>query len=721
MRFRSLLVAASLAGLLSGAVSGAAFGASAPAPAPASTKAPATWRDATTSTYYGIKVADPYRWLEFSHSSGVKRWIKAQNAYADRLLSNFPETKAMAKHVQSLALTSTRQSNPELVAGKLFFMRQTPPEPQAELVVRKWPRGKARVLFNPNKSHVAITGFWPAPDGKYLAYGTASGGSEATTIHVVDVASGKTLSEALPHAGGGTSPEGLVWDAGGKGFLYVRLPNSGSQFNAVLYHHRLGTPAGKDRLAFGKGFSPVAEYDFASSADGNAAIMVHYGDGNPDYVYVRHGKSWKRVLGPKANVRAAGEVSRGAVWQGGRLLVISYRNAPRGKLLSVTPSGRASVVVPQGNWAMHALAPIKNGFLITEVAGPDWRVNQYDASGKFVRRLPLAKTGIGVGTIASSEKSPIALVTYSGWKIPVRWARYDGRKGTLKTVFRVKPPADYSKLTTHRLTARSKDGAKIPVTVVAMKGVKPNGKRPTILYAYGGFGIVVPPHFMGPYLAWLKRGGVYALANIRGGGAYGEGWHENGMLGKKQNDFDDFYAAAKALVANRWTDPAHLGIQGGSNGGLLMGAALTQHPKEYRAVVSAVGIYDMLRWELWPNGRYNVSEYGTVTKKKDFQWLYAYSPLQHVKKGTAYPATLLITGVNDPRVAPWQSRKFAAALQWATSSDRPILLLTRMNEGHGVTASFSQRVGNTAAALGFFAHELGLDMTSAPGQRSGQN
>ncbi len=261
---------------------------------------------------------------------------------------------------------------------------------------------------------------------------------------------------------------------------------------------------------------------------------------------------------------------------------------------------------------------------------------------------------------------------------------------------------------TYRLTATSKDGAKIPVTVVAMAGVKPDGKRPTILYAYGGYGIVVAPHFMGPYLAWLEKGGVYALANIRGGGAYGEGWHEAGMLGNKQNDFDDFYAAAQELVKSHWTDPAHLGIQGGSNGGLLMGAALTQHPEEYRAVVSSVGIYDMLRSELWPNGRYNVSEYGTATRKKDFQWLYAYSPLQHVKKGTAYPAVLLITGVNDPRVAPWQSRKFAAALQAANSSDRPILLLTRMNEGHGVTASFAQRVGNTAAALGFFAHELGL-------------
>jgi prolyl oligopeptidase len=365
-------------------------------------------------------------------------------------------------------------------------------------------------------------------------------------------------------------------------------------------------------------------------------------------------------------------------------------------------------LVPQGEWAMHSVAPIEGGFLITEVRGPDWRVQQYSSAGKFVRNVALPETGIGVGTIASSTGSARALITYSGWTIPARWAEYSGTNGTLKTVFEVKPAADYSNVMTYRLDATSKDGTKIPVTVIAMKGVTPNGVRPAILYGYGGFGIPTAPRFLGSNLAWLERGGVYAVANIRGGGEFGEGWHADGMLAKKQNVFDDFHAAAQALVAQHWTDSAHLGILGGSNGGLLMGAALTQHPSEYRAVVSLVGIYDMLRVELWPNGQYNVSEYGTVTRKPDFEWLRAYSPLQNVKPDTAYPAVLLITGVNDPRVAPWQSRKFAAALQAATTSKDPVLLLTRMNEGHGVTASFSQRVGNAAAAMAFFARELGL-------------
>ncbi|MGH8426776.1 MAG: prolyl oligopeptidase family serine peptidase [Gammaproteobacteria bacterium] len=690
------------------------------APAAGTSGPPPTPTDAVTTTYWGVKVADPYRWLENADSSKVTAWIKAQNAWTEHVLGSSTQGEAIAKRVEQLSLTSTQRSDPSLVAGTLFFMQQTPPQAQAELMMQDWPQGTAKVLVNPNGTQdVAVTGYWPAPNGGYVAYGTAQGGSEATTLHVVNVANGKTLPEALPNAGGGTSPQGVLWDADGKGFLYVRLPTPGTvpssdeQFNAVLYHHKLDTAAKADTLAFGKGFSPVAEYDFASSSDGrNAAIMVHYGDGNPDYVYLRTAKGWKQVLGPKDNVRDAAQVSPGVAWLGNELLVISYLDAPRGKLIAVGTNGKTSTLVPQGDWAMHSVASIKGGFLVTQVIGPVWRVVQYDANGEIVRAVPLPASDIGIGTIASSDTSDVALITYSGWKIPGRWTSYDSAKGTLKTVFEVTPAADYSKLRSYWFTATSKDGAKIPITVVAMKGVKPNGKLPTILYAYGGYGIVVPPHFMGPYLAWLENGGIYALANIRGGGAYGEGWHEAGMLGKKQNDFDDFYAAAQALVTHHWTDTAHLGILGGSNGGLLMGAALTQHPDEYRAVASFVGIYDMLRSELWPNGRYNVSEYGTVTKKKDFDWLYAYSPLQHVKKGTAYPAVLLVTGVNDPRVAPWQSRKFAAALQTATSSKRPILLLTRMNEGHGVTASFSQRVGNTAAALTFFAQQLGLEIKS---------
>ena len=683
---------------------------------------PPTPRHDVIEHYFGATVHDPYRWLEDADAPAVKRWIAAQNAYTEKVMDGFKDAKAIAKRVGELALTSTQRSDPEIAGHTLFYLRQTPPQPQAVLVAQAWPAGVAKVLVDPDAmaGTPAITGYWPSPDGKYVAYGTAVGGNEETTIHFVDVATGKTLPDALPHAGGGTTPQALVWDADGKGVTYVRLPLPGTvpgadlQFNAALYHHALGTAARTDTLAFGKGWSKVAEYTLLGSADGkHAAALVHAGDGNPDAVYLRGKGGWKLALGTAANVRAASEVNQGAAWDGDRLLVIAYQGAPRGKLLALDANGKSTLLVKQGAWAMHSVAPIAGGFLIVEVRGPDWRVQQYSDAGTFVRSVPLPTHGIGIGRIASSAASPHALITYSGWTLPARWAEYDGTQGTLKTVFEVKPAADYSRIVTYRLDATSKDGAKIPVTVLAMKGVTPNGKRPTILYGYGGFGITTAPRFLGSMLAWLERGGVYAIANIRGGGEFGEGWHADGMLAKKQNGFDDFHAAAQALVALHWTDPAHLGILGGSNGGLLMGAALTQHPTQYRAVVSLVGIYDMLRAERWPNGQYNISEYGTVTQQPDFAWLRAYSPLQNVKPRTPYPAVLLITGVNDPRVAPWQSRKFAAALQAATTSSAPVLLLTRMNEGHGVTASFSQRVGNAAAALAFFAQELDLPAETA--------
>lgn len=678
---------------------------------------PKTARDTVTTNYFGTIVHDPYRWLENGTSPRVKKWINEENEFTDRVLSSFPEGKLIAGQIKDLSITSPEQFSPKLVAGRLFFSRWAPPEAQPVVAYKAWPDGKMKVLINPNlEKNTAVTGFWPSPKGNYVAYTTAVGGSEAATIHVVNVKTGNNLSDSLPHAGGGTTAAGVVWDPDGQGFTYVRLPlpgsvpNSDLQFYAALYHHKLGMPEKDDRLVFGKRLSKVAEYTFIPSASAEyAALFVHFGDGNPDYVYVRKGAgSWNMVLGPKANVRVATEVNKGAAWEGDRLLVISYEDAPRGKLLSVALNGSSSVLVKEGKWAMNGVSEVKRGFLIKKVYGPDWKIDQYDTRGKMIREVGLPTTGIGIGTIASSERSGQALITYSGWKIPETWVRYDLSNGRLKEVFRVKPAANYSKVRFEITDAVSKDGTKIPVTILRMAGVTPNGKRPAIVTGYGGFGIPTAPRFIGPSLFWLKNGGILAFANIRGGGEFGEGWHEAGMLGKKQNVFDDMYAAAEQLVKANWTDSAHLGIVGGSNGGLLMGAELTQHPDAFKAVVSFVGIYDMLRAELFPNGQYNISEYGTSTREPDFKWLYAYSPYYNIKPGTRYPATLLETGVNDPRVAPWQSRKFVAALQHANTSDNPILLLTRMNEGHGVTASFSQRVGNTAAEFTFFAHDLGL-------------
>ena len=675
-----------------------------------SAKPPASPTKPAASSLHGVTVSDPYRWLENARDPAVQAWIKAQNAHTEAVLTAMPDGKAMTERVQQLAITSTTRSSPLLAGGTLFYLQETPPQPQPQLMAQAWPNGGARVLvdLNAGSGNTAMTGYWPSPSGRYLVYGTAEGGSELTTLHVLDVTTGKSLTDALPYAGGGTTPQAVAWDADERGFVYARfpLPPAGSevrQFDAALVHHTLGQAAQTDAVVFGQHYSPVAEYRLLTSAGAKQlAVLANIGDGGPAEVYLREGSDWKKVLGHEANVR-------NAAWVGQRLLVTSFADAPRGKLLAIDAEGKVASLVPQREGAMQDIAPMADGFLVTRSWGPDWWAEQYDAHGQFVRRLPLPQHGISIEGIAAEHGQDHALITYGGWTLPARWADYDARNGTLRTVFDVKPAADYSKVEVHRIDGRSKDGTRIPVTVLAMSGVTPNGARPTILYSYGGYDIPIAPHFIGPQLAWLERGGVLAFANIRGGNEYGQDWHAQGQKLHKQNVFDDFHAAALALFDTHWTDRQHLGILGGSNGGLLMGASLVQHPGDYRAVVSMVGIYDVIRHETnFANGAYNVSEFGTVGDAAQFKATLAYSPLQNVQPQTAYPAVLMTTGANDPRVAPWQSRKFTAALQNTTSSSQPILLLTRMNAGHGIGAPFSQRVGNTAIMLTFFAQELGL-------------
>ncbi|PTR32624.1 prolyl oligopeptidase [Luteibacter sp. OK325] len=683
-----------------------ACGAHAATPSP-----PPTPKHVVAETLAGQPVNDPYRWLENPDAADVKKWIDAQNAYTESTIGAMPLGKTLSARIRELAITSTTRSSPTLAGGTLFYFENTPPQPQPVLVAKAWPDGPTRTLVDLNQGdgNTAITEYWPSPSGRYLAYGTAEGGSELTTIHILDTATAKPFGDVLPLAGGGTTPQALAWDADEKGVTYARFeaPKAGQalrEFDAVLAHHTLGEPATKDRTVFGKGYSHVAEYILLEGSAGKSvALLANEGDGGPAEVYLREGKgNFARVLGHDADVRSA-------AWVGNRLFVVSFAGAPRGKIVAVAAGGKTSPVLDQGEGAIQRVTPLGDGFLVVRSAGPDWWADQYDAKAGFVRRVPLPATGVAIGGIASESGQNKALIAYAGWTTPTHWAEYDGASGSLKTIFEVKPAADYSKVRVTRVDGVSKDGSKVPVTVISMDGITPNGKRPTILYSYGGFGIPVTPGFVGANLAWLERGGVLAYANIRGGNEFGEAWHEQGQKLHKQNVFDDFYAAAQAMVSSNWTDTKHLGILGGSNGGLLMGAALTQHPEQYRAVVGAVGIYDVPRHETaFANGPYNVSEYGTVKDDAQAKATLAWSPLHNVKKGTAYPAVLLTTGANDPRVAPWQSRKFAASLQDATTSGQPVLLLTRMNAGHGIGAPFSQRVGNAALSMTFFATELGL-------------
>lgn len=670
--------------------------------ATASAQPPSTRSTSASQTYHGIEVPDPYAWLENAKSSEVKAWIEAQNAYAEAELSRYPAREALAQRIGELALTGPNQTSPQLAKSSLFFMKDTPPAAQPVLVYQSWPQGKQTVLVNTNteQNPSAISDFWPSPSGRYVAYSTAVGGNELATIFFVETATGKKLSDVLTLAGGGTTPPSLVWDPDERGVTYVRLP-ADSLFSASLYHHQLGSEATTDSPVYGQGLSPVAEWELTSSESGrHQAALVHKGDGAPTLIAIHRADGWGQVLSESYDIRGGGR------WLGEHLLVVSYQGAPRGKILAVKPDGSAATLLPQGAWAVKDVYPIKGGLLVARVWGPQQKLEHYNTSGKLLRTVALPPH-ISLGTIASSSQSSQALITYRGWTIPERWISYQAQNGDLTTLFEQKPGGDYQHVTVSQLEATSKDGTMIPISVLHHKDIQPGRPHPTILYGYGGFGVILGPSFLGPNLAWIERGGVYAVANIRGGGEYGEPWHQQGMKTYKQNGFDDFYSAALALEKAGWTNPQHLGIMGGSNGGLLVGATLVQHPKSFGAVVGLVGVMDALGHQRFANGVYNIPEYGSTEKLEEFHALRAYSPYQNTLSAP-YPPVLLQTGENDLRVAPWQSRKFGAMLQHQTTSTNPILIVTQTNAGHGQGASFSQKVGKSALALTFLAQHLGL-------------
>ncbi|MFI5229108.1 MAG: prolyl oligopeptidase family serine peptidase [Gemmatimonadales bacterium] len=660
------------------------------------------------TTYHGVAVADPYRWLEDGSSPRVAAWIDSQNMRADSVVNGFPQGPALAKRIAELATTSPVRFAPIIAGRSLYSFRESPPQPQPALVRSPWPAGAEQMLVDVNglPGSANIVAYWPSPTGRFVAYATALGGSELPTIHFLNAETGKPLADTLPYTAGGTSAPALAWDADERGVTFARFPIPSanapvSEFDVSLYHHVLGS-ASADSAAFGQGYSHIAEFRLLTSDDGKeAAALANKGDGGPAEVYMRSAGGWRRAVGDTAGVI-------GGAYAGDHLLVVATNGTPRGRVVSLAPDGSATQLLSERAWAIQSIAPIAGGALVVEDSGTRWRVEHYSANGSLVRVLALPSENVGVDGIASSSSASDAIVAWSGWMTPPRWQRYDGTTGRLTTIQEVKSAADYSHVTAHVIDAVSKDGTHVPVTVLAMEGTPQDGTAPALLTGYGGFDIPTAPHFSGSNMAWLERGGVVAYANMRGGSEFGERWHQNGMGAHKQNVFDDFYAAAQTLVHQKWTSPDRLGIEGASNGGLLMGAELTQHPEAFRAVSSSVGIYDMLRHQTFPNGAYNVTEYGDVADSAQFAALYAYSPLQHVKAGTAYPAVLLQTAVNDARVAPWQSRKFAAALEGSSTSGRPVLLLTRMNAGHGVDAPFAQRVDEASLAFTFFAHELGL-------------
>jgi prolyl oligopeptidase len=681
----------------------------------------------------GQVVRDPYRWLENWDDPQVQAWSDAQNArtrkYLDSLAWQGPIKKELTRLITA---TSPEYYDLKPEGNRVFAMYRDPAVQQPMLVTldaQADPQTR-KALIDPNqldaKGHVAIDWYVPSPDGAKVAVSLSLNGSEDGTLHVYDVANGREIGAPIPHVQYPTAGGSLAWARDNNSFWYTRYPGSSApeadqHFNLQVYRHQIGGDWSRDRLVLGQsdGLERVSEVFLNNgSARDTVLAAVQRGDGGEWAFYVLKDR--------QAPVEVADYPDRivyATIGPDGALYGISRREALNGKIVKLNPPfakgalGTAKVIVPESEVAIVSghvsfgtedLCLTSNRLLVRDVVGGPNQVRLFDLQGKPEGRLPLPE--IAANNEILALKDGRVLFSVATFLRPRYYASWNPKTGqTAETALKVISPISFADAEVVREFAISKDGTKIPLSIIRKKNLIRDGSHPTLLYGYGGYGVSMAPTFAGAMRrVWLDGGGVYAVANLRGGAEYGEQWHRDGMLTKKQNVFDDFAAAAEYLVSAQYTSHDKLSLMGGSNGGLLMGVEITQHPALARAVVSSVGIYDMVRVELDPNGSFNTTEFGTVKIPEQFRALYAYSPYHHVTNGTKYPAVLMLTGATDGRVNPLHSRKFAAALQKANASDHPILLRTDRQAGHGIGSSLDQHIAEQADMLSFFFDQLGV-------------
>jgi len=673
-------------------------------------------------TYHGVEVRDDYQWLENKSDQAVKEWIDKENAATRAFLDKLPDRAAIEQRLTALyAKSSPAYGSLVSRPGILFALKFQPPKQQPMLVTlhsADEPKSE-KVLLDPNvldpSGATAMDWFVPSQDGKVVAVSISKGGSEEGTLHFYRTADGTALPDSIEGVQYPTAGGSAAWNADGSGIFYTRFPRKGERPDADLhfyqqvFFHKLGTPESEDTYSLGKDFPRIAEISLASSHDGRYILAaVANGDGG-DYAHYILDESakpeWQQIT---HFLDAIKSIAMG--WDDA-LYLLSRQDAPRGKILRLSPGVTdlkdAKVVVPESEAVIEGGAPSKEYLYVEDLVGGPTRLRRFglEGGGEIVIPTPPVSTVQQVLPLESGQM----LFRNTSFLEPYAWFLYDPVTGNArKTALFGTSPVNFKDCEVVREFGVSRDGTRVPISILRRKDCKLDGSNPTLLYGYGGYGISLSPSYDFTRRLWMDRGGVYAVANIRGGGEFGEQWHKAGNLTHKQNVFDDFTACAQHLMDAKYTKPAKLAIQGGSNGGLLMGAILTQHPGLVRAVVSSVGIYDSLRSELEPNGAFNVTEFGTVKDPEQFKALYAYSPYHHVVDGTKYPAILLMAGANDGRVAPHNSYKMAAILQLATTSGLPVLLRVSTHSGHGIGTALTERIAQQADVFAFLFDELGM-------------
>ncbi|MCA1857728.1 prolyl oligopeptidase family serine peptidase [Massilia oculi] len=712
----------------------AAFGAnsalaqSCPAKGPSLTY-PVSKKVEQQDNYHGTTVADPYRWLEDANSAETKQWVSAQNGVTQAYLAQIPQRAAIRERLTKL-WNYERYSVPGKEGGRYFYTRNDGLQNQSVLYTLKNLNEQPRVLLDPNTMSsdgtVALAGMEVSPDGKLLAYSTAASGSDWNEIRVRDIDTGKDLQDHVKWV----KFSSTAWTKDGKGFFYSRYdePKESTKLADVnyfqkLYYHRLGTPQSADTLVYDRPDQKEWGFGGQTTDDGRYLVITTTKGTAPKYRV-----SYKDLSKPDAKVvDLVDNFDAGYTFIdniGSTFYFSTDRNAPRKRIIAIDlakpQESNWKEIVAESTDTLAGADIINNQLVLKYMKDAQSLVRVHDLKGKLVREIKLP--GIGsVGGLSGKRGESETFYSFTGFTTPTTIYRLNLKTGQ-STVFRQPKvdfnPADYE---TRQQFYTSKDGTRVPMFIVSKKGLKLDGSNPTYLYGYGGFNISMTPGFSPANLAWMEMGGVYVVANLRGGGEYGEAWHQAGTKLQKQNVFDDFIGAAEWLVANKVTSPSKLAIGGGSNGGLLVGAAMTQRPDLFGAALPAVGVLDMLRFHKFTIGWAWTSDYGSSENPEEFKALLKYSPLHNLKAGTCYPATMVTTADHDDRVVPAHSFKYAAAAQAAQAGSAPILIRIETKAGHGAGKPTTKQIEEVADRWGFLARELKMGEAASATAVGGSN
>lgn len=683
-----------------------------------------------TDTYFGTAVVDPYRYLENTKDPEVQAWMKGQSDYANGVLAGLSGRDALAARIHELSSGAPRRGGVVQRGTRYFYMLTDPKAEQPTLMYRDGLAGEEHLLLDPAQlgkgttTHYALDYYTPSWDGRYVAYGVSAGGSEASVMHVLDVATGKDLGEKIERAHSSV----VTWRPDSKSFYYMKFnklmpdtPPDQAEFNARTFLHVVGRglDGESDAVVFGRGVSkatdvPEGQATYVLGSQKSRYVIAaanHNLDDNPSTFYIA---PLAKANGPATPWKKIADVSDGVSdveLHGDTLYFLSRKDASRFRILA-TPLAKpdirhARVIVPQGEGVITGFAFAKDGLYYRERVGAVARLMRTDFDGQGTKAVPLPFDGNLFGPTTDADQ-PGALFNMQSWSHPAQLFAYDPATDKVTDTGMIPPSTlDVSQLESKEVLVTSYDGTRVPLSIIYKKGIVLDGTHPTIMDGYGAYGIVGESYFSPSRLAWTERGGVLAVAHIRGGGEYGEDWHRGGMMKTKMNTILDFIACGQYLVDQKYTNPKHLAIEGGSAGGITVGGAMTQRPDLFAVVLDHVGMSDALRSELEPNGPPNIVEFGSTKTEEGFHGLYAMSAYHHIVDGTPYPAVMYLTGANDPRVSPWHMMKMAARTQAATSSRKPVLLRIDYDAGHGMGSNRSQRERQLADTWAFTLWQMG--------------